>query len=127
MGYRSCGAIFLSPLAMNLLKTKESNKVLIDDLVTFDSNHYEGFNAHKGKTGQVFSFSYWKWYESYPEVQAWENFFDYCDEHKIAYDFIRIGEDGDDYEVRTQLVFRYVRDFDVVYDEWCDDYDWEEE
>lgn len=42
-----------------------------------------------------------KWYESYPDVQAWENLMAEAGENPaLAVEFIRIGEDTEDTESR---------------------------
>jgi hypothetical protein len=42
-----------------------------------------------------------KWYESYPDVQAWERLMDEASENPaLSVEFIRIGEETDDSEVR---------------------------
>jgi len=43
----------------------------------------------------------WKWYETYPGVQAWENFMTNSEEAGLAWEFIRIGEESDDIESRS--------------------------
>ena len=48
----------------------------------------------------------WKWYESYSEVEEVMKFFTAIDkqfETKVAYAFVRIGEDPDDTEVHGGL------------------------
>lgn len=41
----------------------------------------------------------WKWYEDYPEVQAWEAFMRTAEEFDCQYEFMRIGEEDSDIEV----------------------------
>lgn len=96
MGYRSDGAIYLSEEALDLLP-----KELKDDLAESWEQDKEDEN--------VFSFDSWKWYSSYPIIQLWEAFMDMMDDEGINYDFIRIGEDSDDNEVRTGEHFSLVR------------------
>jgi len=102
MGYRSFGAVWLSSKAKEILPTE-----LLDDLGDWDL----GYEQHN-----VWQFSYWKWYEdspNYPMVTAWIDFFFKCDVEEIAYDFVRIGEDYEDSEVRTGLKFSLDRDWSI--------------
>jgi len=43
----------------------------------------------------------WKWYESYEDVQAWENLIYEAQEFGLNTEFIRIGEDDTDIVCRT--------------------------
>jgi hypothetical protein len=40
----------------------------------------------------------WKWYESYPDVQAWMKLMHESVEADLQYEFIRVGENDDDIE-----------------------------
>ena len=40
----------------------------------------------------------WKWYEDYPNVQAWIKFMEESEEADLQYEFIRVGENNDDIE-----------------------------
>lgn len=57
---------------------------------------------HRDRSGFVFRVSDYKWYDSYPEVQAFEEFerlfqaMDKCDDGTWACEFARIGEDYTD-------------------------------
>ena len=97
MGYRSNGAIWLPE------KTKAKlPKILVKDLEDWSE---EG--------DDVYSFSDWKWYESYEAVGAWNQFMSTLEETG-DYDFIIIGEEYDDNEVATGEKFRLVRDWEVI-------------
>ena len=73
--------------------------------------------------GYVVKFTGWKWYEGYPEVQAWNrfvsNFLELADgdDHPWAYEFVRIGEDYNDVETtysdKSEYVLNVVRDVEV--------------
>ena len=134
MGYRSSGAMWLSEAALakleshtfshNYLGIKTEVK-LSDELKEWDMEKTTLDTLHDGTevTGGLWEFSYWKWYETYPEVDAWIAFFSECLDENIAFDFIRIGEDPDDTEVKTGLYFQVVRDWNCD----CDTYimeDW---
>lgn len=43
----------------------------------------------------------WKWYEGYEDVQAWESFMCEAEDHDLDYEFVRIGEDHNDIEIRN--------------------------
>lgn len=40
-----------------------------------------------------------KWYDSFPEVQAWRKFLDDAEAAGMFYEFVRLGEDDSDVEV----------------------------
>lgn len=50
------------------------------------------------------SYDWVKWYESYPEVQAWNillaDISDNCEDTGLAYEFVRVGEETDDIETQ---------------------------
>jgi hypothetical protein len=105
MGYRSdLMAVFYAP--------KEHAPVL---KLYVDENFPEQLKAYmkpidNGRyAGYAFSGTGWKWYESYPEVIAFNQFVsnyleladadsDEANERRWAYEFVRIGEDSDDNE-----------------------------
>ena len=56
-----------------------------------------------GSTEQVFKIldlqgNDWKWYNSYPDVQAWDKFISDAEEAGLNWGFIRIGEEAGDIE-----------------------------
>ena len=69
---------------------------------------------HRDRSGFVFRVSDYKWYDSYPEVQAFEEFerrfqaMDKCDDGTWACEFARIGEDYTDIENRSSDHADYV-------------------
>jgi len=101
MGYRSdLMAVFYAPKenapVLKLYVDENFPEDLKGDLAPIDN----GFHA-----GYEFSGNGWKWYESYPDVQAFNrfvsNFLELADndehgERRWAYEFVRIGEDSDD-------------------------------
>jgi len=92
MGYRSDGAIYLPQKAYFLLPDE-----LKQDLKD---------NWHKDEDVEnVWRFCGFKWYDSFKEIQAWEDFMHKLNEVKEKYDFIRIGEDLEDMNVRTHEMF----------------------
>lgn len=119
MGYRSHGAMWLSEAAMEYLKTVEyvvsptafsAHCELYEDLESFDEPYETDWFGTKG---WVYSFSDFKWYDGYERVDAWNGFFDYCEDTGLAFDFVRIGENEDDMEIWTGLYFYLVRSWEV--------------
>ena len=113
MGYRSHGAIWLSEAAFELLKTKEYGEhddSLFDTLKEFDyfeeANVTDDISDMNKMKGFIAEFNHWKWYDSFPEVQAWIDFMEECSHSGIAYDFVRIGEDPTDIEIHTEIYFQ---------------------
>jgi len=97
MGYRSNGAIWLSG---------EAQLELTDDLRNELNKDWE-----TDENG-VWSFHDWKWYDMYDSVLRWIDFMNTLDKKEISYDFIRLGEDSDDNEVRTHEKFCVSRSID---------------
>ena len=106
MGYRSHGAFWASPSTW--AEMVENYPHLIDDLESWWEEE------SRDADGVVFSFEYMKWYEGFAEIDAWEVFFNACDENQWAYDFIRIGENWDDNDCRTGFMFTLSRTWDTV-------------
>jgi hypothetical protein len=46
---------------------------------------------------------FWKWYPDYPDVMAWENLLIRAAEMGLNTEFVRIGEEDDDVEIRRDL------------------------
>jgi len=92
MGYRSFGEMYLSKEALFILP-EENKQDLKENWNKINDNYY--------------SFNDWKWYPSYENVALWENFFDELDDEDNTewYDFIRIGENDNDIEIRTYVAF----------------------
>jgi len=123
MGYRSYGALWLSEAAMSRLEsqTYEHNYLGIKTEVKL-SNDLDNWGGRTetdcfGVKGWVYEFSYWKWYEGYPDVDAWTAFFNECEDEGIAFDFIRFGENEDDTETWSGLYFTVTRSWDAYPDE----------
>jgi len=90
MGYRSSGAIYLS---------KEAQKLLTDEMIADLKENWET------EDGLIYEFSCWKWYSRYKDVQMWEDFMDSLEDQEIPFDFIRIGEETEDIEIKTGELF----------------------
>ena len=100
MDYRSDGAIYLPDKVYFLLPNK-----LKEDLN--DNWHQDIDNKN------IWNFYDCKWYTSFDYINLWEEFMNKLDEVDEEYDFIRLGENIDDSEVRTYKMF-YV-DRTIVY------------
>ena len=46
----------------------------------------------------------WKWHEDYPDVAAWEAFMLEAEEFDLSYEFVRIGEENEDIERRSNVL-----------------------
>ena len=92
MGYRSDGAVYLPDKAYFLLP---------DELKQDLKDNWEQNEDNKN----IWNFYDFKWYDSYDDIKAWENFMSKLDEAEEDYDFIRLGEDINDNEVRTYEMF----------------------
>jgi len=68
---------------------------LKENLRPIKNSHYQGY---------MFEADGWKWYDSYPEIIAFNafvsNFLELAEQEEIvwAYEFVRIGEENDDIE-----------------------------
>jgi len=40
----------------------------------------------------------WKWYPTFKEIQAWDNFMDLAEEKELSVEFVRVGEEPEDIE-----------------------------
>ena len=103
MGYRSdIKAAFYAPkdkaAALKLYVDENFPKDFDLDLHPIHNGHYQGYMCESDDV---------KWYESYPEVVAFNrfvaNFLEIADgenggELRWAYEFVRVGEDNDDIE-----------------------------
>ena len=100
MGYRSNGAVYLSNEALFMLPPN-----LKHDLQTAWIKDND--------TPNIYYFEGWKWYNDIPEIREWEDFFDKLEDEEVSYDFIRIGEDIEDSEVRKGDVFYLERNIGI--------------
>jgi hypothetical protein len=109
MGYRSEVALAISKELMPhfltvFAKCPEARTMVFKDHDKMDENY----------DGEGTFFVHWdnvKWYDSYPEVKAVENFLDDCelddfDDIECSYNhyrFVRLGEEPNDVEIRGDL------------------------
>ncbi len=101
MGYRSNGKLWLS------LKAQEK--------VTDELKKDLEINWKK-ESDNIWSFEEWKWYPTYQDIKNWENFMKLCDKEELDYEFVRIGEDLDDNEIRgtdPYSIFGISRNIDI--------------
>ena len=99
MGYRSEVLLALSPKAAVLLSTYIARGGAIAELLSEESCD----TIDKEEDGQVtYHWNGIKWYESYPEIAAVQEFMSRLEEENMddEYRFVRVGEDTDDNEVR---------------------------
>ena len=99
MGYRSDvqGLIYGAEDEVTALLVAAKLRGLPDALmehvkeVTFMSGDEEYHGLH-------LQWNYVKWYDDYPEIQAWYWLRDKAEERGLAYEFVRIGEELEDME-----------------------------
>ena len=107
MGYRSFGRMVLTGKKEGVLAIVADLKLrgdkyiheALDEMILWE-NGTEAYFALR--------FIGWKWYDSYPDIQAfeaiWSTFREMCEssevDHKLKGAFVRIGEDDDDVERR---------------------------
>ena len=109
MGYRSnVTAVFYT--------TKEKWPVLKLYIDEHFPEEFKGYLTIQGERAYVFKLDNVKWYDSYPEVQAFQrfvsNFLEFDkggeDSTQWAYEFLRIGEDSNDVEETYSNSAEYV-------------------
>ena len=112
MGYRSDvkAAFYATPdkaAAMKLFVDENFPEELAGNLRSINNGHCQGY---------MFEDEHVKWYDSYPEVQAFNrfvsNFLELAEQEEIkwAYEFVRVGEDSDDVEeTRSDHADYYLR------------------
>lgn len=116
MGYRSqvCLAVgkeVLPQFLLTMAKSPETRAMCF-------SHAEKTIKDYDGEGGMLFYWDHIKWYDSYEEIQAIENFLDWCDSEDIPTDeknadgetltrsaadfvkFVRTGENEDDNESR---------------------------
>ena len=99
MGYRS-------NVTAAFYTSKENWPVLKLYLDQHFPEEFKEYLTVQGERAYIFKLDNAKWYDSYPEVQAFErfvsNFLKFTegseDSTQWAYEFVRIGEDNDDIE-----------------------------
>ena len=99
MGYRSDvrSVIYGETAKMNGFMQSQQEKILLvnDDIGTIEINEKNDETIMHLHNDSV------KWYEDYPSVIAWNEMLDKAEEAGLAYEFIEIGEDANDYNQRS--------------------------
>ena len=101
MGYRSqvvlaVGAELMPQFMSTMAKSPEAMRMCF-------SNHDEMIKDYEGEEGaMLFMWGHIKWYDSFEEVQAIEDFLDLAEgeDHHEKFKFLRIGEELDDNDQR---------------------------
>ena len=112
MGYRSDGKIVFYALTP---ENHAAIKLWVDENYPKADFDYEE-RIVDGRTIMVFNFDGWKWYDSYPEIQAINMALDaFCslfDQEEAvvrgAMEFVRLGEETDDVEMRQSNHAEYI-------------------
>ena len=100
MGYRSEVALALDAKIVPALMTAFAKCEETQKLCTQHVDHLD--TDYGGKGNWLMRWDHIKWYDSYKEIAAIEQFMDDCDCEDLDehYRFVRIGEETDDNEVR---------------------------
>lgn len=110
MGYRSDVILALGPEVMPQFMVTMAKSPKARELCW--SDHDEMIKDYSGEKGAfLFRWTGIKWYDSYEEIQAIQDFVDWCENESIEvegkevdasdyYRFVRIGEEMDDNEVQ---------------------------
>ena len=105
MGYRSEVAIAIYGPEDAMVPLIAAQRLSAQSALVVDKDYIERREYTKNGQRWVMISTYYdwvKWYESYPDVQAWRNLLsdiaDSCDDTGIAYEFVRIGEETGDVE-----------------------------
>ena len=109
MGYRSYGQLIFPTSQLDAYQriaasNKENTLDVWDEQRTIDLKYTEPWHQSEyikeNDSLTVLDYSGWKWYESYPDIRAIEDFMDYLDENQHLWLFWRKGEDLDDITLR---------------------------
>jgi hypothetical protein len=102
-------------------------KLFVDENFPKDLDDYlhEECEEPRSRWGIVLRLDDYKWYDSYPEVQAFNEFeerftsMDKCHDGTWAFEFARIGEETDDIEERSSnhadYILRVVRHIEIEF------------
>ena len=117
MGYRSEVVLYVGPEVMPQFMVTMAKCQAARALCFADADHHEK-DYQDVKGSMLFRWEDLKWYDSFPEVQAIEDFMDWCEGEQVPagpkdedgkdmiewatefFKFIRIGEEMDDNEQR---------------------------
>lgn len=105
MGYRSYGQLIFPTSQMDAYHRlagghKDNSLDMWDEQETIDLKYTEPWYQSKyiqdNDSLTVLDFSGWKWYESYPDIQAIESFMQYLEDEGHVWFYWRKGEDATD-------------------------------
>jgi len=107
MGYRSYGQLVFPKTQMDKYLEKAGPKNSLDEWDSVNEINMMGSQEwmndeyiRDNPILMVLDYSGWKWYESYPDIQAIVNFMNWLEENDHLYFFWRKGEDMEDIEYR---------------------------
>lgn len=103
MGYRSEVSSIIYAKKDIMDKFKVDNSDSIKELEThFENNYDEGLSYQSNPDYDIIFLrgNGWKWYETYTDVKAWNNLMNLAIDKGLSVEFIRIGEDEADIEVK---------------------------
>lgn len=103
MGYRSEVSSIIYAKKDIMDKFKVDNSDSIKELEThFENNYDEGLSYQSNSYYDIIFLrgNGWKWYETYTDVKAWNNLMNLAIDKGLSVEFIRIGEDEADIEVK---------------------------
>tara|TARA_Y100000310_G_C20583430_1_gene764151 strand:+ start:784 stop:1134 length:351 start_codon:yes stop_codon:yes gene_type:complete len=103
MGYRSEVLLIVGPEVMPLFLTALAREPKARELCFVHRDQYQKDYEEVGS--MLFNWSWLKWYDSFDDVKAIEDFMDNCDTEDLEdhYRFVRLGEDSGDIEERGQF------------------------
>ena len=104
MGYRSEVILVVGSEAMPLFLTALAREPKARELCFVHRDQYVKDYEEEGS--MLFNWSWLKWYDTYAEIQAIEEFMGLCDDENMCehYRFVRVGEDTADIEERGQFM-----------------------
>ena len=98
MGYRSNGKLYVTQKVFDLIP----EELKLDLAENWDKESTDD-------EYMIFSFEYWKWYDSYEDVKSWNNFLNSLawapGIEEDDWDFIVVGEDNAIIDHRTETHF----------------------
>jgi len=103
MGYRSEVSSIMYAKKDIMDKFKVDNSDSIKELETYFENNYDEGLSYQSNSYYDIIFlrgNGWKWYETYTDVKAWNNLMNLAIDKGLLVEFIRIGEDEADIEVK---------------------------
>jgi len=109
MGYRSYGQLIFPTSQMDAYHrlagaAKDNSLDMWDNREIINLKYTEPWHQSQyvkdNDSFTVLDYSGWKWYESYPDIQAIENFMGYLEDQGHSWMFWRKGEDLEDIDIR---------------------------